>query len=97
MLVSKKYKQNGLDISPLLLDTDQQLMWQYVSMAKFLNMSYEDVKELPFDELSVLTRLKQISDYASTEQGQDILKDNIRYMETKPDVTKLRDKYGEEG
>lgn len=66
-------------------------------MAKFLNMSYEDVKELPFDELSVLTRLKQISDYASTEQGQDILKDNIRYMETKPDVTKLRDKYGEEG
>ena len=66
-------------------------------MAKFLNMSYEDVKCLPFDEFEMLIRLKQISDYTSTEQGQEILKDNIRYLCTTPDVKKLRKKYGEEG
>lgn len=81
----------------MLLDVDQQLAWQYVRMAKFLNMSYEDVKSLPFDEFEMLIRLKQISDFSSTEQGQEILKDNIRYLCTTPDVDKLREKYGEEG
>lgn len=71
-------------------------MWEYVTMAKFLNMSYQDVKGIPFDELTILARLKQISDYSNTEQGQEILKDNIRYLCTTPDVDKLRKKYGEE-
>lgn len=70
-------------------------MYQYVTLANFLNMSYLEVKELPFDEFNTLLRLKQLDDCKNSEQGQQILKDNIRYMETSPDVTKLRDKYGE--
>lgn len=65
-------------------------------MAKFLNMSYEAVKNIAFDEFEMLIRLKQISDYSQTEQGQEILKDNIRYMCTTPETDKLKERYGKE-
>lgn len=65
-------------------------------MAHFLNMGYEAVKDMPFDEFEVLKRLKQIHDYSKTKEGIEILKDNIRYTCTSPDVDKLRKKYGKE-
>ena len=71
-------------------------MWQYVSMAKFLNMSYTDVQNISFDEFELLQRMQQIYNYTQTEQGQKILKDNIRYLAVTPDIDKLRSKYGEE-
>lgn len=96
MLISKKHKSNGLDLSPLFATDDEQLMWEYVQMAHFLNMGYEAVKDMPFDEFEVLKRLKQIHDYSKTKEGIEILKDNIRYTCTSPDVDKLRKKYGKE-
>ena len=71
-------------------------MWEYVQMAQFLSMSYEEVKYIPFDEFEILKRLKQINDYSKTKEGLEILKDNIRYTCTSPDVDKLREKYGKE-
>ena len=96
MLISKKHKSDGLDLSPLLATDDEQLMWEYVQMAQFLNMGYEAVKDMPFDEFEVLKKLKQIHDYSKTKEGIEILKDNIRYTCTSPDVDKLRKKYGKE-
>lgn len=96
MLISKKHKSDGLDISPLFTTDDERLMWEYVQMAQFLNMSYEEIKYIPFDEFEILKRLKQINDYSKTKEGLEILKDNIRYTCTSPDVDKLREKYGKE-
>lgn len=59
-------------------------------------MSYLEVKALPFDEFIMLKRLAQIEGHTKSEQGMEILKDNIRYMCTSPDVDKLREKYGKE-
>lgn len=71
-------------------------MWQYQSLAKFLNMSYIDVQELPFDEFEELQRIQQIYNYTQTEEGHQILKDNIRYLCISPDVEKLRSKHGKD-
>lgn len=66
-------------------------------MAKFLNMSYQEVKTLPFDEFAILERIQQIDSLTKTEDGLNILKDNIRYMQTSPDIAKLRKKFNKEG
>ena len=72
-------------------------MWQYVQMAKFLNMSYQEVKKIPFDEFELLQRIQQIDALTKTENGMNILKDNIRYTQTSPDVGKLRKKFSKKG
>lgn len=72
------------------------MAWDFVKIARFTNMSYLETKELPADELVMLKRILQIDNHCKTTEGMEILKDNIRYMCTSPDVDKLRDKYGKE-
>lgn len=79
-----------------LLNDDEAIAWECIKIAQFTNMSYLEVKALPFDEFIMLKRLAQIEGYTKSEQGMEILKDNIRYMCTSPDVDKLREKYGKE-
>lgn len=68
-----------------------------MQMAKFLNMSYQEVKQIPFDEFDLLQRMQHIDSLTKTEDGLNILKDNIRYMQTSPDIAKLRKKFNKEG
>ncbi|MHC1750736.1 MAG: hypothetical protein AB9856_20885 [Cellulosilyticaceae bacterium] len=92
--MADKYKGDDVDLLKLLPTADEQLMWQFVDMAHFLNMSYEDVKALPFDEFNLLQRIKQIKDYTKTKTGVEILKDNIRYTATNPNMDKLHERFG---
>ncbi|MBC8581059.1 hypothetical protein [Zhenhengia yiwuensis] len=79
-----------------LFNDDEAIAWECIKIAQFTNMSYLEVKALPFDEFIMLKRLAQIEGHTKSEQGMEILKDNIRYMCTSPDVDKLREKYGKE-
>lgn len=69
-------------------------MWECIKLAKFLNMSYVDVQNLPYDEYETLKRLYEIDELTRTKEGIDILEFNIRLCQTSPDVKKLREKYG---
>lgn len=72
-------------------------IWNKRKVAKFLNASYEYVENMPCDEFIMAMYLSEIESLCKSEEGIEVLKNNIRYIQTEPEVDKLRKKYGKEG
>ncbi len=53
-------------------------------------MSYADVLDMPFDEYIMALYLNEIEQLLHTEEGREILKDNIRYSICDTDVEGLK-------
>nr|DAT81702.1 MAG TPA: hypothetical protein [Caudoviricetes sp.] len=76
---------------------DHREIWEKRKVAKFLNSSYEYVENMPYDEFLLCRYLLEIDSLCKSEEGLEVLKNNIRYSQTEPEVDKLRKKYGKEG
>lgn len=72
-------------------------IWEKRKIAKFLNSSYEYVENMPYDEFLMCRYLSEIEGLCKTKEGLEVLKNNIRYIQTEPEVDKLRKRYGEGG
>lgn len=86
--------EGGVDLIDLIDNQDKRLAWEFVSLAKYLNMSYIEVKNLAADELMMLSQLMCIDKLCQTDEGIKVLETNIRLKQTEPEVEKLRKKYG---
>lgn len=89
-----KGQRQGINLSSLFRGYDEFFMWDCIRLAKFLNMSYVEVQNLPFDEYETLKRMYEIDELTRTEEGVKTLELNIRLLQTSPDVDKLRERYG---
>ena len=96
LLYGNKHGKDGVDISKLM-SNDHMDIWSKRNVAKFLNASYEYVVNMPYDEFLMCQYLSEIDSLSNTSDGFEVLKNNIRYTQTEPDVDKLRKKYGKGG
>ena len=71
------------------MSEDHMKMWNKRKVAKFLNSSYEYVENMPFDEFIMAMYLSEIEALCKSEEGIEVLKNNIRYAQTEPEVDKL--------
>ena len=81
-----------MDISKLMSNEHMDI-WQRHKVAHFLNASYEYVVNMAHDEFVMCLYLCEIESLTKTEDGMNVLKDNIRYTQTEPEVDKLRKRY----
>lgn len=79
------------------MSNEHREIWEKRKIAKFLNSSYEYVENMPYDEFLMCLYLTEIEGLLNSDDGIEVLKNNIRYMQTEPDVEKLRERYGKEG
>ena len=78
------------------MSEEHRKIWDRHKVAKFLNSSYEYVEKMPYDEYLMCMYLLEIEVLCKSEDGIEVLKDNIRYNQTDCDVGKLRKRYGKE-
>lgn len=71
-------------------------IWDRRKISKFLNSSYEYVENMPYDEFLMCRYLCEIESLCQSKEGLEVLKNNIRYTQTEPEVDKLRKRYGKE-
>ena len=76
------------------MSEDHIKIWNRRKVAKFLNSSYEYVLDMPQDEFIMCMYLLEIEGLTKSEDGIEVLKNNIRYAQVNPDVNKLRKKHG---
>lgn len=79
------------------MSVEHRKIWDRRKVAKFLNASYEYVENMAHDEFIMCLYLCEIESLCKTEEGLEVLKNNIRYMQTEPEIDKLRKRYGEGG
>lgn len=79
------------------MSPEHREIWEKKKIATFLNSSYEYVENMPYDELLLCRYLLEIESLLKSEEGIEVLKNNIRYAQTDCDVGKLRKRYGKEG
>ena len=65
-------------------------MWQKHKVCKFLNMSYTEVCKMPYYDYTYALYLCEIESLLGSEEGLEILKDNIRYNTTDADIDGLK-------
>lgn len=78
------------------MSSEHREIWEKRKVAIFLNSSYEYVENMPYDEFLLCRYLLEIEGLLKTEEGMEVLKNNIRYAQTDCDVDKLRKRYGKE-
>ena len=64
-------------------------------MADYMNISLYDVEEMDCYDYLLIRRDALITKLRQTEKGQQYLDDAYRLTLTKPDRSKLREKFGE--
>ena len=79
------------------MSSDHRKIWEKKKVAHFLNSSYEYVENMPYDEFLLCSYLMEIEGLLKSEEGIEVLKNNIRYTQTEPEIDKLRKRYGKEG
>lgn len=79
------------------MSAEHREIWDKRKIAKFLNSSYEYVENMPYDEFLMCLYLSEIENLCQSEEGLEVLKNNVRYAQTEPEVDKLRKRYGKEG
>lgn len=65
-------------------------IWQKHKVCKFLNMSYIEVCDMAIDEYIYALYLCEIEDLLKSEEGVQVLEDNIRYSTTDTDIKGLK-------
>ena len=66
-------------------------------VADYMNISLYDVEEMDYYDYLLIRRDALIAKLRQTEKGQQYLDDAYRLTLTKPDRSKLREKFGEGG
>ena len=65
-------------------------------MADYMNISVYDVEEMDYYDYLLIRRDALITKLRQTEKGQEYLNNAYRLTLTKPDRSKLREKFGKE-
>lgn len=79
------------------MSTEHQEIWNKRKVAKFLNASYEYVLDMPQDEFLMCMYLCEIESLCRSEDGVEVIKNNLRYTQTEPEIDKLRKRYAKGG
>lgn len=78
------------------MSQEHREIWDKRKVAKFLNASYEYVCDMAHDDFIMCLYLCEIESLCKSGEGVEVLKNNIRYSQTEPEIDKLRKRYGKE-